>query len=383
MIPRSETGTGRTVLLVDDEKAFADALAFRLESRDIPCLIAYRGDDALAFLDRRELEVVLLDLNMPGLHGLEVLRLIKTKRPDLEVVLLTGESDLAVAARGMRRGAGDYLVKPVDFTVLLESIAKARERSREHKERLRAAETGRLMALGALAAGVGHEINNPLQIILQRSEWLHELLEDAEKGGPDIAEMKKSAGIIQEQARRAGGITAQLLDLALRSRSGNAETDVAELAARVVQLHAARAGTLGVRLLTAIDEGLPVVPCSPMELEPVFIHLFRNALDAIEAKGQPGASDTVTLSAKLGRGALLISVADTGEGIAPEYAGQIFDPFFSLRPVGKGAGLGLTVCHSIITALRGSLSFAPGTPCGAVFSMEIPVDRDAEAPGQE
>lgn len=376
------------LLLVDDEAAFAEALAFRLTARGLPCLVAGRGEQALTMLDVQGLEVVLLDLNMPGPHGLDVLRHIKTARPELEVLLLTGEADLAAAATGMRRGAGDYLTKPVNFDALLASIAKARVRAREHRERLRAAEAGKLMALGSLAAGVGHEINNPLQIILQRSEWLQELVDDAKNGRPDYDEMSRSAEAIQAQARRAGEITAQLLGLAHKSREGTAESDAAVLAARVLEMQRERAVSLGAALRLDLPPDLPKLPCSPAELEPVLAHLVRNALDAIEARrirparapGETAAAsggDYVRLFAENTGAAVSIGVEDTGEGIDPELSAYIFDPFFSLRPVGKGTGLGLTVCHSIVSALRGTLRFVPRKPSGAVFTMEIPLTGDA------
>lgn len=391
------------ILLVDDERAFADTLAFRLGQRDLPCRVVYRGEDALAALDERELEVALLDVNMPGMHGLDVLHHIKAKRPDMEVLLLTGESGLATVATGMRRGAGDYLVKPVDFNHLLDSVAEARKRVREHRERLRAAEAGKLMALGALAAGVGHEINNPLQIILQRSEWLQELLEDARNGSSDFDELAKSAQIIQNQAKRAGEITSQLLGLAHSSRKGVAQADPGEIAGRVAGYYAARAQDLETAMLVDIEPGLPLIPCSAAELEPVLSHLLRNALDAVEAAGSRighgaghnvghgvdhgvgcnaartssentgKAGHTVRLAVRRHKNGVRIQVADTGEGIDPDLAQYIFDPFFSLRPVGKGTGLGLTVCHSIITALRGHIGYAPAPGGGAVFTVDVAV----------
>ena len=132
---------------------------------------------------------------------------------------------------------------------------------------------------------------------------------------------------------------------------------------------------------------LPVLSCSPAELEPVLHHLVKNALDAIEAlhgvAGHEGGSsasggrgESVRVSAALAGDMIRITIEDTGEGIAPEHAPRIFDPFFSTRPVGKGAGLGLTVCHSIVYALRGRMRFTPATAGGTVFTVEIPVVRD-------
>lgn len=369
------------LLLVDDEEAFTEALSFRLETRDIPCLVAHRGERALELLHHPELEVVLLDLNMPGLHGLEALRRIKAMRPDVEVLLLTGEADFSVAATGMRRGAGDYLVKPVDFDALLLSIAKARQRAREHRERLRAAEAGKLIALGALAAGVGHEINNPLQIILQRSEWLQELIEDAQNDRADFGEMQKTADIIREQVRRAGTITSQLLEVAHKSRAGTAESDVYEATGRMARLFGERAAELGVAMTLDLAPALPRLPCSQAEIEPVLMHLVRNALDAIEAlrpaaDAPENAQARLRVSAAVRDGFVTIRVEDGGEGIAPEAVPHIFDPFFSTRPVGKGTGLGLTVCHSIVTALGGSIRYSPAPSRGAVFSVDIPIARD-------
>lgn len=419
------------LLLVDDEKAFVEALSFRLAARGLPCLTAFSGGEALALLDGqeqgsshgfghglgRELEVVLLDLNMPGMHGLEVLRLIKSRRPDVEVLLLTGDSNLTVAARGMRRGAGDYLVKPVEFEVLLESIHKARARAREHKESLRASEAVKLMALGTLAAGVGHEINNPLQVIMQRSEWLCELVADAESGKLDLPEMAKTAQTIADQARRCGEITARLLDLAHKAKHHKAETKLAELTAKVVARMRHRAETFGVELVVDIAPDCPALPCSPAEMEPVLEHLLQNALDGIEARqlfagefsetmetqttasappvpepvpeqgdmgtqmGEP-PGDFVRVTARVENDTLVIVVQDSGEGIKPEHLPHIYEPFFSTRAMGKGAGLGLTACHSIIAALRGSIRHTPvppfpefpdKSPAGAIFTVSIPL----------
>jgi C4-dicarboxylate-specific signal transduction histidine kinase len=370
------------LLLVDDEKEFLEALAFRLESRGIPCLKALRGEDALPLLDKQELEIVLLDLNMPGMSGMELLQYIKKNRPDMEVLLLTGETTLTSAARGMRRGASDYLLKPVDMSALLDSLAKAKVRVRTHKERMRATEAGRLIALGSLAHGVGHEINNPLQVIVQGAEWLCELIEDSKNGIElDRDEVEATAKKILGQAQACARITAQLLDMAHRTRSNTAEILLAELVRKVVdRAHVrTRAKELGTRIVLKLAENLPPLYYSQAEIEPVLAQLLENALDAIEAAPHtPVEGHHITIAAWQAEQHVHLEVCDTGEGIALEHAQRIFDPFFSTRAVGKGSGLGLTTCHSIVTVLRGALRHKPNTPQGTIMIVELPMSFNPE-----
>ena len=370
------------LLLVDDEEAFANALGFRLENRGIPCLCTYRGETALQLVQQPALEVVLLDINMPGLDGLTTLEHIKAKRPDIEVLLLTGESDFTIAAKGMRRGASDYLLKPVDFTALLASITKARTRVAGHKERMRAAEAGKLMALGALAAGVGHEINNPLQVIVQAAELMEEMLDDCPGEQCDIDGLRAATRKITAQGKRCGTITAQLLDLAQRTRTSTATANLTELLEKVLNRMLERIRHLGVHIVNQVPPNLPVLPCSPAELEPVLAHLVSNALDAIEMKAtsetavplNPKATaPTIQISAEQRGEAIHLEISDSGTGISPEILPHIYEPFFSTRPVGKGTGMGLTVCHSIITALRGQIQHLTDASGGTTCRVDIPL----------
>ena len=370
------------LLLVDDEKDFLEALAFRLESRDLPCLTASRGEDALPLLDKPELEIVLLDVNMPGMSGLDLLRHIKKRRPDIEVLLLTGESALTTAATGMRRGAGDYLLKPVDMPILLDAIAKAKVRARMYKERMRATEAGRLIALGSLAHGVGHEINNPLQVIVQGAEWLCELIADSRDGIElDRDEVEATARKILGQAQACARITASLLDMAHRARSQTAEILIAELVQKVVDRGhvGTRAKDLRTDIVMDIAAKLPPLPYSQAEIEPILVQLLENALDAVEAAPHaPSGGHQITIAARQAEQLVHLEVRDTGEGIAPEHAQRIFDPFFSTRAVGKGSGLGLTTCHSIVTMLRGALWHKPNTPQGTIMVVELPMTCNPE-----
>jgi len=133
------------VLLVDDEVEFVDLLAERLEARDFAVEKAYNGDEALQRIDDEKVDVVILDVVMPGKTGVETLREIKTKQPLVEVIMLTGHATVETAIEGMKLGAYDYLMKPTETPELVEKINGALARKREHEERIRKAEINSIM----------------------------------------------------------------------------------------------------------------------------------------------------------------------------------------------------------------------------------------------
>jgi DNA-binding NtrC family response regulator len=127
-----------TLLLVDDETAFLDAMARRLKKRDFEILTASSGMDALEMLTRNgeKIEVVILDVKMPGMDGIETLAEIKRKFPLVEVVMLTGHATVPSAIDGMKQGAFDYLMKPCDMNILVEKVGEAAALKRRHEEKI-------------------------------------------------------------------------------------------------------------------------------------------------------------------------------------------------------------------------------------------------------
>lgn len=128
------------VLLVDDEKEFADVLGERLESRGFSVKTAASGDEALVLLGRNAFDVIVLDVQMPGKNGIETLNEIKRLDPLLEVLMLTGHGTIQTAIEGMKLGAYDFLLKPTDLAELVGKILKARARKAEQEEKIRQAE---------------------------------------------------------------------------------------------------------------------------------------------------------------------------------------------------------------------------------------------------
>jgi len=133
------------VLLVDDEEQFVEVLAQRLETRGFHVESRFNGDDAIEFVSAHEIDVVILDVLMPGRDGVETLREIKRIKPIAEVIMLTGHGTVETAIEGMKLGAYDYLMKPTDTSELVDKITKAFERKKEHDERIRQAEVDRLI----------------------------------------------------------------------------------------------------------------------------------------------------------------------------------------------------------------------------------------------
>jgi len=136
---------GIRVLLVDDEEEFVETLAQRLEVREFEVATALGGAEALERIEEREIDVVVLDLQMPGVDGLEVLRELKRRKPLIEVIMLTGHATVETAIEGMKLGAFDFLTKPTETEELLEKIGRAYGRKSEQDRRIQQAEIDQIV----------------------------------------------------------------------------------------------------------------------------------------------------------------------------------------------------------------------------------------------
>jgi DNA-binding response OmpR family regulator len=133
------------VLLVDDEEQFVDLLSQRLKARNFEVLTALGGDEGLSVLDKVDIDVAVLDVMMPGRDGLSMLQEFKRTRPLTEVIMLTGNTTVETAISGMKLGAFDYLLKPVDMSILIDKLTSASQRKKEHEDRIRNAEVERIV----------------------------------------------------------------------------------------------------------------------------------------------------------------------------------------------------------------------------------------------
>ncbi|MBI2922459.1 MAG: PAS domain-containing protein [Planctomycetes bacterium] len=231
----------------------------------------------------------------------------------------------------------------------------------------------KMVAVGQLAAGIAHEINNPLATMSSSSEILAEVLAGGETGTEKGKEaLKRHLGRIEENVERCKDIVQNLLSFARRDEEGYEEVDldaVLDDAVRLVEAGAQARGRRIVRETAAAGGARTVLARSRgRQIQQVALNLLMNALDATAPGG------TVRLAARPLDGGAEFSVADDGEGIRPEHMARLFQPFFTTKPPGKGTGLGLHLSHRIVEALGGRIRAESPAGAGATFRVWLPSD---------
>jgi len=276
------------------------------------------------------------------------------------------------------------------LTILLVTLLVSRtmvrriERADFEKEMMnqQVIEAGKLASIGELAAGVAHEINNPVAIMVEEAGWMEDLLEEAPPQSPHIEEFRHALRQINLQGVRCKEITHKLLSFArptdvvgvlaaimgVGDRPVRRKLQINETLKEVLSIYEQRAKSDNIQIRTELDRGLPPVSASPTEMQQVFMNLINNALDAM---GSAGGS--LEVRTRMEGGEVVVDIADTGPGIPKAAIARIFDPFFTTKPAGKGTGLGLSICYGIIKKLGGKLTVDSAVGLGATFHVHIPV----------
>ena len=237
-------------------------------------------------------------------------------------------------------------------------------------------ETGKLASIGELAAGIAHEINNPVAIMVEEAGWIEDLLSEEDiKESENLDEFKRALKQIHVQGKRCKEITHKLLSFARKSDSKVQDVQVNELLREVISLSEQRAKYSNVVINKSLEENLPTIRVSEAELQQVFLNLINNALDAMEKTGGNIDVSTKMVSGHAGQN-ILIQVADEGTGIPESDLIRIFDPFYTTKPVGKGTGLGLSICYGIVKQLGGDIEVKSAIGEGARFLIRIPLDEE-------
>ncbi|WP_319577053.1 ATP-binding protein [uncultured Desulfobacter sp.] len=268
---------------------------------------------------------------------------------------------------------GCAAIVSVSFTLsknLVKRIARADRKNEAMNQQV--VESGKLATIGELAAGIAHEINNPVAIMVEEAGWMSDLLEEEPGMTPDNkSEFHRAIEQITTQGRRCKDITHKLLSFARKSDATEADININDTIREIVDLTAQMARYNNVTISTRLAPDLPFIRFSPSELQQVILNLTNNAIDAMGKDG--GTVEIVTDINTQDDNMIEIKVDDNGPGIPAQYLDRIFDPFFTTKAVGKGTGLGLSICYGIIQKMGGTIEVESHMGQGTCFLIRLPL----------
>jgi signal transduction histidine kinase len=365
----------RKILIVDDNPEFARMAGRFLEHQGFRIAIADSGYKAVEKIQSEPQDLVLLDLKLPDVTGMEVLKRIKEINDDIAFIIITGYGGEQVAIDFMKAGALDFLSKPIDNDILLKTIKNAlkiRDAQVEDKQ-LKGYST-----LEKFFPFLAHEIRNPLHaiggalaIIQRRTDLKDELLAQSMK-------------IIQEEIQHLNDFVQECLDFVRPPvRSHYVEVDVNEVVSIVISIasHMFQELSQKVKMTTHLAPQLPKVQANYEEVKQALLNIVRNGFEAMGEEGE----FTVTTTFKPdpnpdpNPGWVEITFSDSGTGIREENKKYLFSPFFTTKL--RGTGLGLPICQRIIVERhKGKIHIESEEGKGTTMKVVLPIGHPLEMP---
>lgn len=346
------------ILVIDDERASLDMLRLLLQAYDYTVLTAESGTEGLDLFRKARPSIVLTDIKMPGMDGIEVLEAVKRESPDTEVIMITGHGDIELAIQSLKHEATDFVTKPINSDVLMIALKRANERIAfkkkirdytENLERLvdeksrKLVEAERMAAVGQTVAGLAHAIKN---------------VTGALKGGAFVLEkgielknekyLNQGWDMLKANVARVTEMAMDLLRYAAEREPEYELCDPNRPAREVYDLMAPRARELGISLRAELEEDLPRVWLDPEGIHRTLLNLVTNAFDACtDFRCSPENGEVVLRSLCADGWAVEYQVIDNGCGMDEETRKKVFQRFFTTKGAG-GTGLGLMISKKII-----------------------------------
>jgi signal transduction histidine kinase len=380
------TAAAKRALIVDDDLSVHDALGESLHLLGYETWHCANGHDALRRLRSGERpDVILLDLWMPAMSGWEF-RVEQRKDPELAtipVVVLSADTTPRAAAID----ADAYLEKPIGFDALAGTVERVILQRENRVLQARLIESDRLRSLGILAAGLAHEINNPLCFVGLNagfvSDKLRMVLEQGDAGAVDAAKELATNGALRSElfealdsvqlgVERIHAIVQGLKTFSRPYDEPVTRADVPKLLDSTIAIlkHEIDARATLVREY----ESVPLVEANEARLSQVFLNLLVNATQSFGIRTEGNVVRACIGSVPPW---VVVEVHDNGCGIPEHVRDRVFEPFFTTKAVGEGTGLGLSICHGIVHSFHGELTFETQVGKGTVFRVALPASMPA------
>jgi len=437
-VPKSQSHES-TILIVDDDKFFLNFINLVLKKQGYRVLIAENGKEALEVLEKETPDLIISDVMMPEMNGIEFCKTVKSnpKTKDIYFLVLTSKSEVSEKIKLLDIGADDFLSKPVNNDELLAKVRasmRIRDLQRELKESNRRLtqlnkklqqttqylqkanreiketqsqllQHEKMASIGQLAAGVAHEINNPIGFIYSNLSVLQDYIADLLSFFKGYKALQKAVQTGQMKAvlsaSRELEKTEEKIDLDFimddLEKIVRESLDGAERVKVIVQdlkdfSHIDQAQVKYFNINEGIESTLnivwneikykakvikeygdiPEIRCYPMQLNQVFMNLLLNAAQAIEKNG------LIKIKTFAKEKRVFVQITDNGSGIPKKNLHRIFDPFFTTKEVGKGTGLGLSTAYNIIKKHNGEIRVESKVGTGTRFTIELPVEAVPE-----
>jgi signal transduction histidine kinase len=388
------------ILIIDDEQAIRLTISEILTIKGYETEMAQNGAEALLMLSQQPFNLVLIDLGLPDINGLELLEKVKSGHPDTEAIVLTGDTTVTSAVEATNLGAFSYLIKPYEIEQLLLQIRRAIEKQQSaaalQASQLMMFQSEKMASIGQLAAGVAHEINNPVGFIISNLSTLAKYSERLTSFIETQTELLKST-LEQNRLDELDGLRKQIkLEYIIRDipQLISESLDGAERVKIIVQnlktfsrkdeeawkqadINDCLESTLKVvwnelkykAEIVRVYGELPLLKCNPGQLNQVFMNLLVNAAHAI------GNGGTITIRTWHGQNGIHLSISDNGHGIPDQIRSRIFEPFFTTKEVGQGTGLGLSISYDIVRKHGGTIEVDSSPDTGTTFTVHLPFEN--------
>jgi two-component system NtrC family sensor kinase len=360
--------------VVDDDPCIRQAI-FQVLCSEFDVTLVESGDRAVKILDQYpEFHVASLDMQMPGLSGIDTLKALKNLSPMTEVLMVTAYSKVEYVKKALKYGAYDYIDKPFSKRNLRNAVREGVKR-KELKAGTKKAEkqlalvkaqlieSEKFSIIGQLIAGVSHELNNPLTAILGLSEVV--LMTD------DLPELtRQQLEKINKSAILCKSIVQKLLALSRKEERKREPVDINSVIKTSFDLIDIELKKDGVEVVTQLADSMPSTTADFYELEQVFLNLISNAVHAMR-NNRNGRK--INVKSEFDEKYISVQFQDNGPGIPKDDFQKIFEPLYTTKKKCEGTGLGLSICYEIIEEFGGDIYVGNKNGTGACFVVKLPV----------
>lgn len=375
----------KTILLVDDEKDIREVLRLPLTDLGYEVLEAENGADALHLFERLQPPMILTDIKMPGMDGIELLQRVKRANPEIEVIMITGHGDMELAVKSLKYDATDFITKPINVDVLEIAIQRSAERIinrqklREYTlnlERLVAEKSelqSHLSSLGLMLGSISHALKG-LLTGLDAGVYLV----DGGLAKGDARQLREGWEIVKQRFDRIRKVVLDILFYSKKRELKPERVNAAVLAEEVAAAVAGKLAETGVLFVKDLDPDSGEFEVDATYVQAALLNILENAVDACLA-GDTRRPPKVVFSLRRRRDRLEFDILDNGVGMDAGTQEKLFTPFFSSKG-DKGTGLGLFIANKIVEQHGGEITVSSAPGRGSLFRVSLPAVSRAAAP---